>query len=278
MIASKLKCGAGILLGVSVDEKFQELAVVENRSRDRVTHIFDADFRLDPDTASALRENAQRHYTSTARMETDAKKNSDFVIEPIAALEGHTDRVWDVTWNPVQSLLASCSGDRSIRLWSYQSTLPFSSSPPAVSNPPADVTFASANELTTGHRKTVRSVAWAPSGKTLAAGSFDSTVSIWERAGGEEGENDSGEWECVTTLEGHESECKSVAYSSDGGLLASCSRDKSVWIWEGEFVILSILRPFSIICIALSHMMLYGEHCPVIQGWQGLTSRCLLRR
>jgi len=176
-------------------------------------------------------------------METDAKNNFECVIEPIAALEGHSDRVWAVAWNPVLPLLASCSGDKSIHLWSYRSSIPYSSSsPPAITSPATTVNFTFASELATGHRKTVRSVAWAPSGKTLAAGSFDSTVSIWERAGGEdEGGNDSGEWECVTTLEGHESECKSVAYSSDGGLLASCSRDKSVWIWEGEFVILPVL-------------------------------------
>ena len=84
------------------------------------------------------------------------------------------------------------------------------------------------------------------SGKTFATASFDSNIAVWEQEDAEDGDGKMdaelsggrGEWECASLLEGHETECKGVAYSSSGTLLASCSRDKTVWVWEGRLSIL----------------------------------------
>lgn len=75
----------------------------------------------------------------------------------------------------------------------------------------------------------------------LATGSFDATAGIWRRyeadldlCNGTEEYNDDEdeEWRFAVILDGHESEIKSVAWSAGGSFLATCSRDKSVWIWE----------------------------------------------
>lgn len=111
----------------------------------------------------------------------------------------------------------------------------------------ASLHFEPTTTVSSGHTKTVRALAWSPSGKTLATASFDANIGIWEREHGDDGQP-SQDWECTTVLEGHETECKSVAYSCTGTLLASCSRDKTVWIWEGALRQFHVISGVLILC------------------------------
>ncbi|THH10603.1 hypothetical protein EW145_g1189 [Phellinidium pouzarii] len=192
---------------------------------------------------------------------TTMSSTHPYHVTQIAELTGHEDRVWCVAWNPAKPLLASCSSDKTVRLYCYQRA---SLSP---STDESDLKFATQASVPTGHAKTVRCVAWSPSGTRFATASFDSNIGVWEQDGadgdvddfGEDsaGEgNRGGEWECASLLEGHETECKSVAYSSTGTLLASCSRDKTVWVWEvqpdSDFECMGVLMAHSqdVKCVA----------------------------
>ncbi len=120
-----------------------------------------------------------------------------------------------------------------------------------------------------GHKRSVRTVAWKDSGRQkkgtrtqpviLGTGSFDANVGVWswndERRrnllGSSEGatgndisgdaievdmnDEDSEDWHFSTLLTGPDSEIKSIAFSPPhypANMLATSSRDKSVWIWE----------------------------------------------
>ncbi|WP_406511116.1 trypsin-like peptidase domain-containing protein [Streptomyces sp. NBC_00161] len=73
-----------------------------------------------------------------------------------------------------------------------------------------------------GHTKAVYSVAFSPNGATLATGSADSTVQLWDTTTGK----------TRTTLKGHTDEVNSVAFSPDGTTLATGSDDSTVRLWD----------------------------------------------
>ncbi|RMX62874.1 hypothetical protein KXD40_003313 [Peronospora effusa] len=131
-------------------------------------------------------------------------------MEQVCALEGHNERVWHVSWRFDSKLLASCSGDRTIRLWAANSS----------------GVWECVGILEDAQGRTIRACEWSPDGRYLASVSFDATAVIWEKQGSS--------YEVIASLEGHESEVKSVAWSPSGDYLATCSRDKSVWIWEAD--------------------------------------------
>ena len=165
-------------------------------------------------------------------------------VSQVVSLAGHEDRVWCAAVSPDGSLIASCGGDKTIRIYSTR-------------------THSCISVLEGSHSRTIRCVAWSPSGNHIAAASFDGTVSIWER--------DDGSWDsryennmrsrgtasarrrrlCYVhthirsiLLEGHENEVKCVSWHRNGSLLATCARDKTV----GPFVSSSLLTPLSRVC------------------------------
>ncbi|KAL4999523.1 WD40-repeat-containing domain protein [Aspergillus recurvatus] len=147
------------------------------------------------------------------------------------------ERTWLTAPHPTLPLVATCSSDKTVRVYSL-------------------INFRLLSTISGGHKRSIRTCAWKPnvSGESvLATGSFDATVGIWRRwdnygetvalaqenanitnLRGEENceEDEDEEWRFAVLLDGHDSEVKSVSWSASGMLLATCSRDKSIWIWE----------------------------------------------
>lgn len=145
-------------------------------------------------------------------------------LEVQQVLTGHKGRVWGATWHSKKNTLATCGEDKTIRIWAQEGNR-----------------WVTKTILSDSHTRTIRHVSWSPCGQYLASASFDATTAIWDNKSGKYNycsrfKNANrlflGEFECNATLEGHENEVKSVAWSKSGSLLATCSRDKSVWIWE----------------------------------------------
>lgn len=167
------------------------------------------------------------------------------MFELIKSIHAHTDKAWSIAVHQTLPLLATASSDKTSRIFKLSSSQSF----PVVAT------------LRDTHRRSVRAVSFKPQLVSsendfidlpaLACGSFDATISIWgieepddldindddDENGGAETDlltSPNNEWILTALIEGHENEVKAVAWNWSGRYLASCSRDKTVWIWETD--------------------------------------------
>ena len=162
--------------------------------------------------------------------------------------KGHTHRVTCVAFLPKNDCdhLASGSGDKTVRLWSWQNQ---------------DVQLV---HMFKGHNCWVHSIAFSPDAKFLASGGTDNVVCLWSvtthslihsfscsptmcyslafSPGGQAlasaGDSNIIElWstehgKLLHTLQGHKASVRSIAFSPDGQILVSASEDNSLKFWE----------------------------------------------
>ena len=132
-------------------------------------------------------------------------------------IEDSKETLWTCCWSSNGKILAASGADKIIRLYQEGRLT---------------------DELRGAHSKSVRSLSFCPRRSKIAAASFDGTISIWSKFTGD-CNSGADKWRCSATLEGHENEVKSVGWSvfmseedeEEQVFLATCGRDKTVWIW-----------------------------------------------
>ena len=132
-----------------------------------------------------------------------------------ATLEGSPGDFDRACFSPNESNLAFVGSDHSVRLWS-------------LGNRTSSATLLDALSKTEGDELSPSCLAFSPDGKTLAVGSLDGTVHLWDTADGTK----------LRTIECAEM-ILSVVFSPDGGTIAFGSEEGTLRLWnwtEGKVV------------------------------------------
>lgn len=127
---------------------------------------------------------------------------------PAMTLKGHNGPIHDLAFHPAGKLLASASGDRTVKLW--------------------DVATGKRLDTLGQPEKDQYAVAFTPDGKQVVAGGVDNRIRVWAiTRGGKEGANP-----LLYARFAHESAILRLAFSPDGKRLVSSSEDHTIKLWE----------------------------------------------
>ncbi|KAG7947592.1 hypothetical protein I3843_14G102600 [Carya illinoinensis] len=145
--------------------------------------------------------------------------NDESTHRLLATLRDHFGSVNCVRWAKHGRFVASGSDDQVILIHERK---PGSGTTEFGSGEPPDVENWKVAMTLRGHTADVVDLNWSPDDSTLATGSLDNTIHIWNMSSGI----------CTAVLRGHSSLVKGVAWDPIGSFIASQSDDKTVIIWR----------------------------------------------
>ncbi len=137
---------------------------------------------------------------------------------PFNEFDKHRGSVYAATFSPDGKLVASAGYDGRVLLWNPDDVQPVSVKLRVENLPDPPASF---RELA-GHRGPVRTLAFAPDGRTLASGGQDNVVIVWDAEAGTP----------LKQLRGHASHVRSCAFSPDGAMLLSAGHDSQIKLWR----------------------------------------------
>lgn len=201
------------------------------------------------DIVKGFEKSLEERFTIVYRPQAIFKVRS--VARCSATLTGHSEAIIACRFSPDGSMLASGSGDTTVRVWDLN-------------------TETSLNTLR-GHKNWVQHVCWSPDNEILISAGMDSTIQVWNPKTGEQlgsglrghtqpitslcfepwhlnksasrfcsasKDNTIRVWDCRTrkplfTMSQHTQPVMCVKWGGDG-LIYSASRDKSIRVWDGK--------------------------------------------
>ncbi|MDZ8259960.1 serine/threonine-protein kinase [Nostoc sp. ChiQUE01b] len=151
-------------------------------------------------------------------------------------LTEHSSSVLSVAISPDSNILASGSGDSTIKLWN-------------IATGEQIRTLLLERYANKEHSNYVNSLAISPDSKTLASGSFDNNIRLWNLSTGEQIRTLSG------YLSGYSVAVFSVAFSPDGKTLASANSNQKILLWNletGEQIFILTEHSDAVLSVAFS--------------------------
>lgn len=181
---------------------------------------------------------------------TTALLRSTYWVREYNRLKGHTDIINSTAWSPSGQVIATASGDGSVKLWSAEGASLFTIQQGAgvldVSFSPDGQVMATGDEkhkvilwsqdgillkTLAGHTNAVQRVQFSPDGRILASGGEDGTLRLWSRDGVP-----------IATFQGKGGTIWDFSFSPNGQTIATAHEDGTVKLWNLKGKVLRTIK------------------------------------